>query len=141
MSAYFSKISLPGFANWMKIQYHEENQHAMRIFNYIYDRGGKVTLMPINEVKVQWNGVLNVFEETLEQEQKVTQKINNCMELAIKKNDHATVKMLQWFVEEQVEEEAIASDVIDQLKLFNAKGPGLFYMDNKMAKRTLEETS
>jgi len=141
MSAFFSKIGLPGFANWMKMQYHEENEHAMRIFNYVYDRGGQVTLKPIAEVETEWKNVLHVFEETLAQERKVTQKINECMELAIEKNDHATVKMLQWFVEEQVEEEAVASDVIDQLKLFDAKGSGLFYMDKKMAQRTLEGTS
>lgn len=137
MSAYFYKTGLPGFANWMKIQYHEENQHGMRIFNYLNDRGGEVLLIPIDEVPTDWDGVLHVFQETLKHEIKVTHMINECMGMAIEEQDHATVSMLKWFVDEQVEEEATASEIIDQLKLFDGKGPGLFHMDKALAARTL----
>ncbi len=135
MSAYFEDQNLPGFANWMRIQFQEETSHAMKLFDYVHDRGGKVELKPIEDVKKVWDGVLNVFEETYKHEQEVTNSINKLMNIAIEEKDHATMNLLQWFVDEQVEEEATVDQIIHQLKMVDGKGHGLFMMDNEFKGR------
>lgn len=136
MSAYFENKGMSGFANWMKIQFDEEQAHALKIFNYIVERGGKVVLKPISEVKTEWDSVIHVFEETLAHEQHVTSLINQLTDLAIELKDHATRSFLQWFVDEQVEEEATVNEILDQMNMFEGKGFGLFQMDKEFKTRT-----
>ncbi|MBN1111982.1 MAG: ferritin [Bacteroidales bacterium] len=135
MSNYFSSIGLAGFANWMNVQFEEEVFHARRFMTYLNERGGRVILKPIDEVQTSWEGPLNVFEETLSHEEKVTGLINELMDIAIKESDHATKSFLQWFIDEQVEEEAGVSEILDHLRLINGEGQGLFLMDKELKTR------
>ena len=137
MSAYLSSIHLNGFASWMKIQFQEEQDHAMKLFDYILNRDGNVELEPIDKVQTEWNGVINVFENVLAHERTITTSINELVNTAIDAKDHATVNLLQWFVSEQVEEEAGVSDILDQLKLIEGKGSGLFILDREARTRTV----
>jgi ferritin len=141
MSAYFESENLPGFANWMKVQYQEEVSHAMKFFDYINERGGRVNLMPIAEVKTDWKDAVSIFEETLAHEQKVTGMINSLVDLAILEKDHASNNMLQWYVDEQVEEEANADALLQQLKMLNNNQQGLLMLDRELQNRTfVDET-
>ncbi len=137
MSAYLSSIHLNGFASWMKIQFQEEQDHAMKLFDYILNRDGNVELESIDKVQTEWNGVINVFENVLAHERTITTSINELVNTAIDAKDHATVNLLQWFVSEQVEEEAGVSDILDQLKLIEGKGSGLFILDREARTRTV----
>ena len=139
MSAYLHDISLTGFANWMRAQYEEEKFHAMKMYDYVLERGGKVKLKAIEAPKHKWDGIIDVFEDVLEHEQEITSKINDLMSLSIDEKDHATVNFLQWFVDEQVEEEATVSDMLAQLKLVEGKGSGLFMLDREAAQRKFSE--
>jgi len=142
MSAYFATKNLPGFANWMRVQFEEETSHALKLFDYIGERGGEVKLDPIAEVKKDWKDPIDVFEDTMEHEQNVTGMINDLMNIAIEEKDHATANLLQWFVDEQVEEEANVDEILNHLKMFEGKGHGLFMMDNEFKTRTfVDETS
>lgn len=141
MSAYFEEIGLAGAANWMRIQYQEEISHALKFFDYVVERGGKVKLMPIEEVPHNWDGIINVFEETLKHEQKVTYLINNLMDVAIEEKDHAAKSFLQWYVDEQVEEESGVQTILDQLKLVEGKGNGLFLIDKDLGSRVFVDAT
>ena len=136
MSAYFESEGLSGFANWMRVQYDEEVFHAMKFFNYVAERGGRVTLKAIDAPQAEWKSVIDVFENTLEHERHVTSLINNLVDLSIELKDHATNQMLQWFVEEQVEEESTAETILDELKLIGEAKSGLFMMNRELAQRT-----
>jgi len=131
MSASLASKNLSGFSNWMKVQFEEEQFHALKLYNYIIDRGGKVTLTEIAAPKTEWNDIIDVFEDVLAHEKKVTGLINELVNIAMEEKDHATVNALQWFVTEQVEEEATVSDLLDQLKLVEGKGSGLFILDRE----------
>lgn len=135
MSAYFHSVGLAGYANWMRIQYQEELAHATRFFDYVNERGGSVKLSPIGEVQVQFSGIVDVFEETLKHEQLVTALINRLMDTSIQESDHATKSFLQWFVDEQVEEESNVEQILHNLKLINGEGQGLLMMDREMKAR------
>ena len=135
MSAFLASKNLSGFSNWMKVQFEEEQFHALKLYQYILDRGGKIELEKIEKPKTEWTNIVNVFEEVLAHEEKITSLINNLVDLAIQEKDHATVNMLQWFVEEQVEEEANASDLLGQLKLIQGKGSGLYMIDKELKQR------
>ena len=135
MSAWFQSAGLSGCANWMRIQYQEELAHSTRFFDYLNERGGKVQLTPIKEVQVDFSGIVDVFEKTLEHEQTVTGLINHLMDIAIKQSDHATKSFLQWFVDEQVEEEANVEQILNNLKLIKGEGQGLLMMDREMKTR------
>lgn len=135
MSACLERMGLPGFANWMRIQTQEEVAHANKIHMHILERGGKVTLTAIDAPQVDWPGVLDAFENALEHEQKVTTRINELMSLALSEKDHASAMFLQWFVTEQVEEEATADEIIQKLKLASESKAALFMMDKEMATR------
>jgi ferritin len=135
MSSYFQSIGLAGCANWMRIQFQEELAHATHFFDYVLERGGHVTLTPIGEVKVNFKSALHAFEETLAHEMNVTALINNLMDIAIKESDHATKSFLQWYVDEQVEEEANVEQILHNLKLINGEGQGLLMMDREMQAR------
>lgn len=135
MSAYFESINLKGFANWMKAQAQEEMVHAMKFYDYINERGGRVLLTVIEAPPTQWDSSLAVFEYTYKHEQKVTGLINDLVNLAISEADHATNNFLQWFVAEQVEEEASADEVVQKLKLAGDRGGGLFMLDQELGQR------
>ena len=141
MNAYFKSINLDGFANWMYNQVQEELTHAMKFYDFINQRGGRVNLVQIEAPTTQWNSPLAVFEATLEHEQKVTGLINELVELALAEHDHATNIFLQWFVSEQVEEEESVTGVLEQLKLMGEAKGGLFMIDRELAKRSPGNTS
>jgi ferritin len=135
MSAYFQSINLPGFANWMRVQTQEELVHAMKFYDFINERGGRVTLQKIDSPPTTWASPLNVLENTYKHEQKVTGLINDLVNLAVGEKDHATNIFLQWFVTEQVEEEASADEVVQKLKLVGKDSGGLFMLDGEMGQR------
>lgn len=136
MSAYFQSTNLGGFANWMRVQATEELTHAMKIYDYVNERGSRVVLQPIEQPPSEWKSPLAVFEEAYKHEQKVTGMINDLTNLAISEKDHATEIFLQWFVSEQVEEEASADEIVQKLKLVGDVGGGIFMIDRELAKRT-----
>lgn len=135
MSAYFLSVNLPGFANWMRCQSQEEILHAMKFYTFIHDRGGRVTLAAIDGPPTVWKSPLQVFENAYQHEQKVTGMINSLVDLALQEKDHSANAFLQWFVTEQVEEEASADGVVQQLKIAGDQGSGLFMIDRELAAR------
>jgi ferritin len=135
MSAYYASIGLSGFSNWMRIQWQEEVAHALKFFDYLNSRGGTPVLTSIADVPKKWDGPLPAFEEVQKHEQHVTALINNLMDVAIEEKDHATKSMLQWYVDEQVEEEANAQAIIDNLRLVGGKGDGLLLLDRELKLR------
>ena len=135
MAAYFESADLAGFANWMRVQDAEERLHAMKFYDYIIERGGRVTLGPIEAPPSNWDSPLAVFEATLTHEQKVTGMINDLMDLAREEKDNASKIFLQWFVNEQVEEEDNVGKVLGQLKLIKDSPQALFMMDREMGQR------
>ncbi|HYQ58248.1 MAG TPA: ferritin [Draconibacterium sp.] len=141
MSSYFHDKGLPGFANWMYVQYQEELSHANKFFNYVVERSGKVELKAIKQMPTSWDGVIEIFEATLEHEQLVTSLINNLVDVAIEEKDHAAQSFLRWFVDEQVEEEANVTEILDTLKLINGQGNGIFMLDREMRSRTFVDTT
>jgi ferritin len=136
MNAYFRSINLDGFANWMYQQAKEELIHAMKFYDFINQRGGRVIPAAVAAPASDWESPLKVFEETLAHEQKVTGLINDLVDTANEAHDHATQIFLQWFVTEQVEEEESAGGVLEQLKLLKDNRSGLFMVDRELAKRT-----
>ena len=135
MAAHCEAINLEGFAAWLRIQADEEMIHAMKIFDFVLERGGRVTLTAIEAPPTEWDSPLAIFEATYAHEQHVTNLINKLVDLAIADSDHATNSFLQWFVNEQVEEEASADAVLQKLKLMaNAPG-GLFMLDQQLGQR------
>ncbi|MBP7735770.1 MAG: ferritin [Spirochaetes bacterium] len=137
MCAYFQNKGLKGFAHWMEIQAAEEFSHSRKFYRYLFDRGGRVLLKPIEGPPTDWKSPEHVFEEVYRHEQKVTGLINDLVNLSIAEKDHATNNMLQWFVAEQVEEEASALEILDELKLIGNDGNGLLMKDRELAQRIL----
>ena len=135
MSAYYESVNLPGFANWMRVQYQEETFHAMKIYDYINARGGRAILTAIEKPPTDWKSPIAPFEDTYKHEQKVTALINDLVNLAIEERDHATNSMLQWFVTEQVEEEKNASGILEQIKLLKDAPNGMFMIDRELGQR------
>ena len=135
MATYFESISLGGLSNWMRQQAQEEMFHGMKMFDFVCERGGRVTLKAIDEPPSEWSSVLDVFENVLAHEQKVTGLINDLVNLALDERDHATNIFLQWFVSEQVEEEDSAGGLVDKLKLIGNDANGLFMLDTELASR------
>ena len=136
MSMYFQSEGRPGFANWFKVQFQEEQAHAEIFMNYLNSRGGRVVLEKIDAVKTSWNSALSVFQDTLAHEEKVTAMINNLYALAEAEHDYATRGKLDWFISEQVEEEETARDMIDRLKMVGDNGLALYTIDQELATRT-----
>jgi len=135
MAAYFESTNLPGMANWMRVQTQEEQFHAMKIYNHILERGGKVTLDAIEAPPSEWDSPLSVFKSGLKHEQKVTGLINDLVYLARDEKDNASEIFLQWFVNEQVEEEDNAGTIVGQLELIKDSPQALFMMDKDLAQR------
>jgi ferritin len=135
MAGYFETLFLKGFAKWMRVQAKEEHTHAMKIYEFIIVRGGNVELGIIEAPKAKWASPGKVFEDAYAHEQKVTGFINSLVDLAVKEKDHATFEFLQWFVREQVEEEANANDVLSQIAIVGDIVGHLFCLDHQLGKR------
>ena len=136
MSVYSAAENFKGFANWLKVQYEEETSHGMKFIHYIHERGGEVELKTIDAPPAKFGSMLNLFEEVLAHEKKVTALINKLYETALAEKDYASQIFLQWFINEQVEEEANATEIVAQLKMVGDKSPGgLFYVDKALGKR------
>ena len=135
MSAHFQSVNLAGFANWMRVQAHEELMHALKFYDYVNERGGRIVLQPVEAPPSHWDSPLAVFEHVYQHEQKVTGMINKLVDLAVEIRDHATNNVLQWFVAEQVEEEASADEVVQKLKLVGDDPSALFMIDRELAQR------
>jgi ferritin len=135
MSAYFEANNMPGSARWMRLQSDEEVSHAMKLFDYVNDRGGRVVLQGIDQPPAEFGSTLDIFEKALAHEQKVTGMINRIYDLAVKENDYPTQIELQWFITEQVEEEKNAGDIVEQLKVVGDHGPSLIMLDRALGAR------
>ena len=135
MSAYFKSINLPGSANWMRVQTQEEMVHAMKIYDYVIERGGRVALEAVSKPVVEWKSPLAAFQAAYKHEQHVTGLINDLVNLAVKEKDHAVNAFLQWFVNEQVEEEASADEVVQKLKQVEKVPAGVFMIDRELGQR------
>jgi ferritin len=135
MSAYCESESLPGFAGWMRAQAREELEHAMRLFDHVFAVGGRVVLKAIEMPAPVWKSPLEMFEEVLEHERKVTGMIHTLYELAVQEQAYATQMELQWFITEQVEEEESAGQVVEQLKRAGDQPMGLLMMDRQLGER------
>jgi ferritin len=129
MAAHFDAVNLPGFAKWMRKQFDEEQAHAFKFYDYVYDQRGEVVLQPIAAPAPKFGKPIEVFQQVLAHEQKVTASIKAIYELALKEGDQATQIALQWFLSEQVEEEKNASDIIEQLKMAGDQAFGLLFLD------------
>jgi ferritin len=135
MGAYFEDLDLSGFANWMKVQAQEEMTHAMKIHDYIIQRGDRVLLTKIEAPQTEWESPVNAFEHVYEHEQKVTGLINQLVNLALSLGDHATNNFLQWFVAEQVEEEESSSGVLKKVKMSNDSLSAMVMLDAELSQR------
>jgi ferritin len=141
MSIWSESKGFKGFANWMMVQFKEETSHALKIKDFVLSRSGEIKLQPIAAVKTSWDSLLSMFEETYEHECKVTTLINECYEVALAEKDYSTSTMLQWYINEQTEEESNALEIIDILKITGEKSGGIFYLDKNLGKRTfVDET-
>ncbi|MBI2419654.1 MAG: ferritin [Ignavibacteriales bacterium] len=141
MSANFEKLNLAGFANWMKVQSQEEYSHAMKFYNYLIQKGGTAVLEQINKPDTKWENTLAMFEATYAHEQHITECINNLVDLALEVKDHATNSFLAWYVNEQVEEEANVTKLIEELKMVGENKTGLFMMDRELAQRVFVDAT
>jgi ferritin len=135
MSAYFESQTLPGLAHWMRKQAAEEQEHALKFFDFVNERGGRVELRAIDQPPLEFDGPLAVFEATLEHERKVTGMIHDLYALSLQEKDYATQVMLQWFIDEQVEEEAHATEIVEHVRMLGQKGQALLMLDARLGAR------
>ncbi len=138
MSAYFERVNFPGFGHWARVQSQEEIVHAMKLFDYLNDRGGMVRLQAVAEPPADFASILEVFEKALEQEKQVTKLIHQLYELVADERDHATQVALEWFIQEQVEEEKSASTIVEQVRLVGDNGTGLLILDREFGTRQVQ---
>lgn len=136
MASYFNSVGLSGFENFFLVQVEEERFHAMKMYSFLNERGARVVLQAIEAPKTEFKSPLEVFELAYDHEKLVSKLINELMDLAIEENDHAARNHLNWFVEEQVEEEASMDTIVNKLKLINGEGHGLLMLDNELAQRS-----
>ncbi len=136
MASYFNSVGLSGFENFFLVQVEEERFHAMKMYGFLNEKGGQVTLAAIEAPKTEFKSALEVFELAYEHEKLVSKLINDLMDLAIAENDHAAKNHLNWFVDEQVEEEASMETILNKLKLISGEGHGLLMLDNELATRS-----
>ena len=135
MESYFQSISLAGFAKWMRGQVQEEMFHGIKIYDYIHERGGKAQFEAIDKPESNWESPLVAFEHILAHEKKVTQLINDLIDTSLEVRDHAAKAFLDWFIIEQVEEEATVGEIVDRLRLIGDDKSGLFMLDSELSKR------
>lgn len=141
MSGYFESVNLPGFARWMRVQYGEELEHALKFFDFVNDREGRVVLKAIGQPPSDFQSPLDAFQQALEHEREVTGMINQLYALALKENDYPAQVLLQWFISEQVEEEKNASNIVEQLKMIGNNGSALLILDRELGARKLVEST
>jgi len=139
MSAYAESANWQGFATWLKVQAKEELEHALKFYEHIHDRGARVLLKAIPQPPVEFKALLDVFKQVYDHEQKVTARINTIYAAAVKENDYASQVFLQWFINEQVEEEKNASQIVDALTKIGESTNGLFALDHRLGKRGGED--
>ncbi len=135
VAGWFTNRHLDGFAHWMQIQAQEEYGHAMKLFRYVHDRGSAVKLQTIDAPQSDWTSPSVAFESVLNHERHISERINTLVNLASSERDHATAAMLQWYVNEQVEEEATADTLFHQVKMLESSPQGLFMLDRELAAR------
>lgn len=135
MSAQCESENLPGFAKWLRIQWEEELGHAMKLISFVHERNGNVTLQAIEKPAAKWKSPVDVFDNVLSHEQKVTASIHKLYEVAAKEKDYATQVLLQWFIKEQVEEERNATEIVELMKLAGTSGPSLLMLDRQLGGR------
>jgi len=135
MAAQFDAMNLGGFSHWMEKQAQEEMEHAMKFYRFINERGGRVELKPINGPQIEWDSAAKMMADSLAHEQHITGCIHNLVDLATGEKDYATMNMLQWFVDEQVEEEASVSDIVEKLNLIGDRGQAIFMLDRELGAR------
>ena len=135
MAAHFENENLGGFAKWMYMQADEEREHGMKFFKHLVDRGGRVELKPIAGPQIEWKTSMEIFKQVQEHEALVTASIYALYELALKEKDYPAQVMLQWFINEQVEEEKNAAEIVQQLELIDAKGTAVLMLDKQLGKR------
>ena len=136
MAAYFENKNLPGFAKWLHVQTDEERGHGMKLYQHLVDRNGRVVLKAIAAPATNWKSNLEVFKEVQTHEAEVTDSINGLYELALKEKDYPMQVLLQWFINEQVEEEKNAADIVQQLELIDAHGTAVLMLDHQLGKRS-----
>ena len=136
MASYLESKKFKGAAKWMEIQYQEEIGHAMKFYAYMNTRGSRVVLKSIREPQKEWNSMLEIFEDAYKHEQYITSLIHNLANLAIEEKDHATLALLQWFINEQVEEEANTSEIVDKINFVKNSPNGLYMLDRELGQRT-----
>ncbi len=136
MAGHFKAENFNGFAHWMEMQYQEELAHAMKIYNYVNDRGGKVILGGIDAPQTSWDTPLAAFEAAYKHEQHITGCIHNLVKLAMEESDFASQSFLQWFVDEQVEEEASVDEIVGTLEMVGDHKNGLFMLDRELGQRS-----
>jgi len=136
MSAYCNRNDFSGSANWFLLQYQEEQEHATRIYNYLIGQDAKVVLQEIAKPPKKFGSLLETYEDSLAHEQEMTRNLNELSDYALKEKDHATYNLLQWFVNEQVEEEATVNEIISKLKMVGVDGYGLLMIDSELGKRS-----
>ncbi len=136
MGFYCDSLDLKGFANWFKVQVEEETFHGDKLYNYLIERGGRAFLAEIPEPPKDWKSLKDAFENALKHEQIVTKRLNDLMTLALEEKDHATVSFLNWFIDEQVEEEGNVDEIIKQLNFIEESKHAIFMMDKELATRT-----
>lgn len=139
MSAYCETQSLGGFAHWLRMQYSEELSHGLKLFDFILDRGGRVVLQAIEQPQVEFESVAAIMEMALEHERKVTALIDSLYELALDEKDYSAHVLLEWFVDEQVEEEKILTEIVDHLRIVGDDGTGLLMLDSRLKERSDSE--
>ncbi len=137
MAAHLEVEGFDGMGAWMRVQAHEEMLHAMKLFDHVIGRGGKVVLMSIEKPKNSWESATHVFEESYAHEQMITGRIHQLMKLAHEESDFAAVNLLNWFVDEQVEEEESVSKIVNQLRLIKDSGQGLVMLDRELSSRQI----
>jgi ferritin len=135
MGAHCEGASFRGFAHWLKVQAGEETKHALKLVDFLLDRQGKLELKPLSAPPADFGGVIEVFEKTLEHEKGITKRINALFEQARAEKDYASEVALQWYVNEQVEEESQVQQIVDHLHAVGDKGGGIWFLDSRMAKR------
>jgi ferritin len=135
MAAYFESVSLDGMGHWMRCQAHEEMIHTMKFFSHVIDRGGKVVLQDLKQLKTQWSSPLEAFQDAYEHEKFISGKINELTTIAREERDYASEPLLAWFSDEQVEEEANANKIADQLEMIGSDKSGLLMLDRELAVR------
>ncbi len=135
MAAHFESVNLSGFATWVRNQSAEEYQHAMKIFDFIHQVNGTVELAKIDTPKKSWSSPMELFQDIYDHEKSVTSSIYELVDISASQRDHAATTFLQWFVNEQVEEEATALNVLEKLKMLGDSKNSLFYLDKEMGKR------